>query len=343
MSIWTNWDPLTDVIVTDCYTGDFPTTLSASNQKDFDTIRQETKEDLDNLAKYLSNQFGINAWRPNFNGVPEAPLVPVRDAYLAYGDNIYSCYTSIQNRYNDAKNYYHIFSYFFKNEGYNWLTAPVPPKVPKVPRWWNRRTKNPYQQNEMFLWHPATMFKCGNHVIVNTDGPGTKNGLEWIKRSLPKDTIVCDNPSEIYGNWGHIDHGWFMTDDETVFCKSIEWVPPVLRHKNIIVLPEDGLDKDIEEFKDFADAKFENQEQFLTEYVQQWTGFDQMVHFSSNVLVIDSKNVVFSAEVPATFDLLENMGIRCHAVTQRHSGFWEGGTHCMTLDLKRTGERRNVI
>lgn len=344
MSIWTNWDRLTDIIVSDCFVGEFETQLSPSNKKDFDDIRKETKEDLDNLSNYLIDKFNINVYRPKFISVPEAPLVPARDAYFVYGDTIYSCYTSIKNRFKDSNTYYDVFSKFFLNENYNWLTSPVPPNLEKIPRWWNRKNlKNPYRDNEMILWHGATMFKCGDSIIVNTDGPGTKNGLKWMIKNLPENTNVYDNNSYIYGNWGHIDHGWFMTDDNTVFCKSIDWVPPVLRNKNVIQLPSEGLDKSIEDFRDFADDFFEDQEEFLSTYVKQWTGFDQMVHFSSNVLVIDSHNVVFSAEVPAVFDLLDNMGIKCHHVTQRHSGFWEGGVHCMTLDLKREGSRRKVI
>jgi hypothetical protein len=343
MSIWTNWDRLTDVIVTDCYVDSFPTELSASNQKDFDDIRHETKEDLDNLAKYLTNEFKINVYRPKFSGVPDAPLVPARDAYLAYGDTIYSCYTSIQNRFKDSNNYYEVFQDFFQN-GYNWLTSPVPPSLPKVVRWWNRKNPNkPYVDNPMFLWHPATMFKCGDAIIVNNKGPGTENGLKWMLRNLPENTKVFSNDSFIYGNWGHIDHGWFMTDDETVFCKSIDWVPPVLRNKNLIQLPSEKFEDELEEFKDFAEEYFEDSELFLENYVKQWTGFDQMVHFLSNVLVIDSHNVMFSTESTATFDLLENMGIRCHVVPQRHSGFWEGGVHCMTLDLQRIGNRRTIV
>jgi len=44
--IYTNWDPLIEVIVGDCYT--------AHHKNKLDQIFAETKEDLDNLADYLS-------------------------------------------------------------------------------------------------------------------------------------------------------------------------------------------------------------------------------------------------------------------------------------------------
>jgi glycine amidinotransferase/scyllo-inosamine-4-phosphate amidinotransferase 1 len=336
--IWTNWDPLTDIIVSDIYTGPFQMDVEPSVAADFDTIRKETKEDLDNLASYLES-LNVKVYRPKFERVPECPLVPARDQYFVYGDTIYNLYTSISNRYYDSLTHTETFKKFFK-QGYNWISAPPPMKREPVPKWW-KQGMSIYQNSPDLLWHGATMFRCGDSIIANVKGPGTKLGFEWMKKNLPKGTRIFDNNSPIYGSWGHIDHGWFMTDDNTVFCKSLDWLPPVLRDKNIIELKDEyELDKNI---PNLIDTFTENKAEWINTYVSQWTGYDQVVHFHTNVLVVDSKNVIFSNEVPALFDAMDNMGIKCHAVNFRHSGFWEGGIHCMTNDLRRTGERRKIL
>ena len=42
-------------------------------------------------------------------------------------------------------------------------------------------------------------------------------------------------------------------------------------------------------------------------------------------------------------NFLKQKGITCHVVNMRHSMFWEGGIHCLTLDVSRRGEKRQVV
>ena len=111
MSIYTNWDPLTEVIVGNC-----PTVAVRGNLA---RILQETKEDLDVLAEYLI-KLGVQVHRPRITKFPEninvghftidyhtASIVP-RDQYLVYGNTIYQTYTSMPDRYLDSQNYNHI-------------------------------------------------------------------------------------------------------------------------------------------------------------------------------------------------------------------------------------------
>ena len=55
MAVWTEWDPLEEVIVGDCFLYDqLNWKLPKSTVSNFQLILEETKEDLDNLASYLS-------------------------------------------------------------------------------------------------------------------------------------------------------------------------------------------------------------------------------------------------------------------------------------------------
>ena len=143
MSVWTDWDPLEEVIVGDCYApGDLDWFIEFDLQDSFDTILAETKQDLDNLAVLLQT-LGVQVHRPRLHNYqhsielptlsvlcPTAPLVP-RDQYLVYGDTVYQTYTSMSDRYFDSLSYYDIFRSLF-DQGHNWISQP-PPNLRNLP------------------------------------------------------------------------------------------------------------------------------------------------------------------------------------------------------------------
>jgi hypothetical protein len=346
MSIWTNWDPLKEVIVGDCRVGVYRNKLA--------TILAETHEDLTSLADYLT-KLGIKVHRPevtvfpqhidlgNFNiQNPTAPIVP-RDQYLVYGNTIYQTYTSMPDRYLDSVNYYKIFKDKF-DEGYNWVSMPPPKLDTLVDKWWaNGEHVYHHQLKDRMLWHTATMFKCGDKLVTNIKGPGNGAGLEWMIRNLPKNTIIDTGNTHQQG-FGHIDHGWFMTSDDLVFCVNKNWVPVPLINKTIVEL-EDHFEpfNDTKFIADYQSTSGKYSDEWIDKWLVEWKGYAQEVFFDSNVLVIDSQNVLFSNYQPRIFKVLEKYGINCHVVPQRHGLFWEAGIHCLTLDLVRDGRNRCII
>jgi len=344
--IYTNWDPLKEIIVGDCY--------QAHHKNKLTKIFQETKEDLDSLSDYLS-RLGVKVYRPKVIPFREninlgsffvknatAPIVP-RDQYLVYGDKIFQTYTSMPDRYLDSLNYNHIFKQLF-DRGYNWISQPPPILDTLVSKWWAEGEKIYGQQlKDQILWHTATMFKCGDKLITNTKGPGTQAGLDWMRKNLPKNTIIDVGPTHQQG-FGHIDHGWFMTNDNLVFCVNKSWVPEPLRNKQIIEL-EDHFEKfdDTKFINDYSNTEGKFSDAWIDKWLTEWKGYAQEVFFDSNVLVIDSNNVLFSNHQPGIFKIMEKHGINCHVVPQRHGLFWEAGIHCLTLDVVRDGSIRSVI
>jgi glycine amidinotransferase len=344
MAIWTNWDPLKTVVVGDCYT-------QSPNAK-LSTIFQETKEDLDALANYLT-KLGVEVFRPKVTEYADdidlanfkvqhatAPIVP-RDQYLAYGNTIYQTYTSMPDRYLDSVNYYHIFQDMY-DRGYNWISQPPPVLDTLVDKWWaNGQQVYGQQLHDRILWHTATMFKCGDKLITNTRGPGTLRGLDWMSRNLPANCIV---PADNYQQgFGHIDHGWFMVRDDLIFCVNKSWVPSILHDRELVELQAyfDMFD-DQKYIADYQSTDGKYSDAWLDKWLGEWKGYAQEVFFDSNVLVVDSNNIIFSNKQPRIFKVLEKYGINCHVAPQRHGLFWEAGIHCLTLDLVRDGECRSV-
>jgi len=357
MSIWTNWDPLEEIIVGNCpHTSDPRWILEHGAVELFDEVLRETKEDLDNLANTLSN-LGVKVHRPKIiNHCQEInlsefqiknatyPVVP-RDQYLVYGNTIYQTYTSMPDRYVDSLSYNEIFLDLYK-KGYNWISQPPPIlwNFEEQSKWFNEPEIYQEKYKNSILWHTATMFKCGDALITNNLGPGTQLGLDWMKKNV--DARIIHNNDTICDNWGHIDHGFYMTDDETVFCMKEEWVPLVLRDKKIIRLRE-LIDEPIFDYQRYMQRYNESKGKLTVEWlegwVREWKGYAQKIAFETNNLVVDSQNVIFSIEQPRVFDLMNKMGINTHVCKLRHGLFWEAGIHCLTLDVKRTGNRRQII
>ena len=345
MTVWTEWDRLTKVVVGDTTT-DFKTDDDKINNY-LARILTETKEDFENLASLLKS-FDIKVYRPSLNSSVEGAMPPMipRDQYLVYGNCIYSTFTSMKERYYDQYFYYDIFKELFE-EGYNWLQQPMPdiPKLSNEEVWYTKGKeiyKNRYK--DKLLLHTATATKIGDRLILNSEGPGTKLGQQWLRKNLPSGTSIIENIGTSSNGWGHIDQCWFMTDDDTVVCLDKSWVPVCLRNKRIIEI------QDYVSFPDLSQYVTEMQscggkftEAWLEKWFAEWRGYAQDVCFDTNVLVLAPNKILLSNPQPQLEKYLESQGIECYSTRLRHGLFWESGVHCCTLDIHREGNFRSIV
>lgn len=354
--IFTEYDPLEEVIVGDCYApGDLDHLFKNNSLKSFNKILAETKEDFNNLADFLK-QGNIKIHRPEVLQYPEhiklseftvnfpmAPTVP-RDQYKIQGEKILQTYTSLTDRYFDGLSFYKIFSNMF-SQGYNWISQPAPPLVPVTPDdlWYCNGGPYKTKLNDRLLFHTATMFPVGDKIIINSEGPGNELGFNWLKKNLSEFTFI-ENKGGLAENFGHIDHGFIMIDDETVIHSGIEWVPHCLRHLNMIDAEQFIPKPSTKQYKqDYIEAGGRYEVKWIEKYLNNWRGYNQDVCFDLNVLIIDRNNIIFGRELPDLFRYLKKFNIECHVCEQRHMLYWEGGIHCGTLDIKRRGNIRSII
>jgi len=230
-------------------------------------------------------------------------------------------------------------------EGYRWVSQPTPmlKNLNTQHEWFVNDKTYKEQLSDRVLWHTATMYKVGDSIIVNHEGPGSQTGLEWCQRELSEYTFI-NNSHTRFNGYGHIDHGFFMINDDTVIHAGIDWVPECLRNKKLIdvsdCLSELNMDRYVQ---DYSNAKNKWNSDWIDQYLENWRGYSQEVCFDLNVLVIDSNNVVFANHLPKLFNRLKELHVDCHVVPQRHYLFWEGGIHCSTLDIKRKGTKRTIV
>jgi len=76
---------------------------------------------------------------------------------------------------------------------------------------------------------------------------------------------------------------------------------------------------------------------------KEWVGDSTETVFEANILVIDEKNVICIAEHEQSFKKMEQLGIRPHVVDFPTRHFWDGGIHCLTVDIRRSGGCRNYF
>ena len=73
-------------------------------------------------------------------------------------------------------------------------------------------------------------------------------------------------------------------------------------------------------------------------------GYASETYFDVNCLVVNENTVIFSKENAEVFKNLEKHKITPIVCPFRHRLFWgTGGIHCITLDLKRKGNRERYL
>lgn len=163
-----------------------------------------------------------------------------------------------------------------------------------------------------------------------------------------------------YYNRGHID-GCFtpVNPGLIVSTREISTYEKTFPGWEVVYLKGESWSK----VKPFLDLKEKNQGRWwikgreydteLIDYVEtwlrDWTGYVEESVFDVNILVIDKKNIIVNGYNEQAFHAFDRFGITPHICPMRHRYFWDGGVHCVTLDLHREGkledyfpERNNV-
>ena len=76
---------------------------------------------------------------------------------------------------------------------------------------------------------------------------------------------------------------------------------------------------------------------FIDKWMNTWTGEMQETVFDLNVLVLDEHHIVINKSNKKLEDFLKKHNMEPIVVPFRHRYFWDGGLHCVTLDLRREG------
>lgn len=76
---------------------------------------------------------------------------------------------------------------------------------------------------------------------------------------------------------------------------------------------------------------------FVRTWLTDWIGYVDETYFDVNVLSLGPDRVLMNGYNRELFARIERYGIEPIPVDFRHRIFWDGGVHCITLDIRRTG------
>jgi len=82
---------------------------------------------------------------------------------------------------------------------------------------------------------------------------------------------------------------------------------------------------------------------FVETWLQDWVGYVEETVFDVNVLVLDEHHVCVNNMNPTVIEFLKKHNMEPVHVPWRHRYFWDGGLHCITLDLEREGEQEDYF
>ena len=364
------WDPLEVVVLGNNFSADFFKDIKNKNIKSaLQQIADETLEDLeyykqkltehgiqvlqveldrkDSIMNYINadGQIVGNANWENNPSLPISPLQP-RNHYFVMNKHLFYTHSanehiqatidkySTENQVRLVDNAYGAPNFTVVNNDllidtdggkdiHSWFTTKIHPGVKDYnkdarltkfstqthkarPRWQiihddNIKTIKKYYPDQNII-----RIDEGGHSdgVFHTVAPGVMLSLmdvDFHKQHFP-DWDVLYLPDE---SWEKVDPWLFQKNK---IAKSY-WVPG---------------QEDNDEFHHFVKT-----------WLSDWVGYCTESVFDVNVLVLDPHTVCINNKNPQVIEFLKKHKIDYIHIPWRHRYFWDGGLHCITLDLKR--------
>jgi glycine amidinotransferase/scyllo-inosamine-4-phosphate amidinotransferase 1 len=256
---------------------------------------------------------------------PNPPLWP-RDLTLTYGDRLLSTYSRAMSRWCEGQSFYSLF-YEYMEKGADWRSMPPPILSGK------RKSYDAYE-GDTVLFHAANILRCGKDIFHTRPasqaegGKGTVAGLNWLKRQLPEARFNAVNKhGHLDGKVALIKPGLLMS-----WLKREE-LPEKLQAWDMIELRSQGQMP--AEFMRLRGERY--YKEFIKGWLEEWIGYVDETYFDVNVLSLSESQVLLNGTNPWLIKELAKYGVEGIPFDFRHRYFWDGGLHCISLDVRRKG------
>jgi hypothetical protein len=311
------WHRLRSCVVGRCWQPDL---IDFDTDKDtlhrLQQILHETAEDLDHLAKVLTN-FDVKVYRPSVSrpkSFLDSPPMCLGDyAIILHHKILHSLDTGSQEPY---QNIFKILSSDFEI----------------------LFTDNASACQAMSLF-------TGKHVVYTT---WPEQSTEYAQRWWQQHTNIV--AYRFYDDV-HLD-GWFCTPTEGLLLSGTDTARPSLMSsaRSFLFSGYQVIDCDFVRPTEFSIHRWASSEhswsvpksiwsqklqKFVDHYLTTWTGNSQETLFEVNSLVVDRHNIIMSHCSETTYQVLREHEITPHIVPWRHGLFWDSGVQCVTFALVR--------
>lgn len=354
-SCFTEFQPLEEIIVGSTYSRDIIQNIQDSELASyFDRILYETEEDLQQLENLLK-KCGVQVRRMNvhhnpggdFNtGVgeinlqsievkyPQPPLMP-RDLFGVYGNLLISFFGKNPERYLEGWSVYEHFLEYVK-QGATWVSMPMPPLNEEI---WSQEYSELHESK--ILFHGANVIKCGKDLFVSgltpdySRGKGTQLGRQWFESVAGRDFRINDAPCG-----GHIDGKISLIRPGLLACWNPKHLPEKLQSWDVIRIPDTHANIP-RELKDIRKKKF--YKDFIKKYLTNWIGYCDESVFDVNLLSVNENLVITNGYRDDIEKMFKKFNVEIIPMHFRHTHFWDGAIHCLTLDTRRSGAQEDYF
>lgn len=330
---YNNWSRLEEVWLGDVYPASWYDHLPNDIRDCFYEITERTKQDLDIIQKKIES-FGTRVCRPNYNSIDnflnynddqlKKPEICPRDYYLTLGETLYAKKQGSDeihpwqehiDRYESQGGLVKKILNVQKNKGLVALTGANTVRAGRDVYFdfaWHGGQNLKQDLIEAYQEHFAKEFQDYRvHLLFN--GGHVDGCFALLKPGVILGTSYFDDYERTFPDWKVFS----LTQPE--FCnhqlRSGPW------YNGTWWVPGVHLSRAFNEH--------------VLKHAQTWIGDYTETFFEVNCLVIDEKNVIIPGENEKIFRALEEFGISAHAVPFRTRTFWDGGMHCITLDIRR--------
>ena len=325
---FTNWGRLEEVWLGDCYPKHFYDHLESEVRDIFYEITQKTQEDLAVIQRKLE-EFGVQVRRPRYDRIEDflipdghptsagqlrKPMICPRDHFLVFGNTLYGS----------------------ENDHVAWQDAVAD----YAPDSGSRMIDRPNISGAGHI-NGANTVRVGRDFYLDTHWHDGDIDVEYAQQTFK------DYRLHVLNNGGHVD-GCFAVAKPGVLITSKYFddydrtfpgwhkinisEPEFYRHGHISQRTGPGWNGKWFYTGVSDSAKFNDH---VIKHAQDWVGDYTETYFEVNCLVIDEKNILMLGENPGIFRELERHGITAHSLPFRTRTFWDGGLHCITLDIRR--------
>lgn len=305
------------------------------NFKPNNRLKEECLEDLAEFIKILEKR-EIVVRRPECLmtvplvktprwSVPMCHAMMPRDLFLVLGDEIIETPPMVRSRYFEGDLYKELFTTYFQ-QGARWTVAPRSRLLDRnfdhsyvVKRGYSGPVpENPFLE---IMFDAAQVVRIGRDLIFNASTENHRMGAEWLARHLDdryRIHVVDITDNHIDGKILPLRLGVLLIRDDV----RLDALPAGLRTWKMI------------RYADFEEP---------VELEQDGVPFLASQSIGINVLSLDEEHVVVQDIQKPLIRALERNGFVPIPCRWRHGRSLGGGFHCITLDVRRSGELRTYL
>jgi hypothetical protein len=339
--------------------------------KDFgcEVIRPELDPN-DSIMNYIDENGVVSGQQ----GVPKSPLQP-RDEQLVIGNNLFytgSDHHSIRSRLDQYNNHKSAWPKPISKQSFDGYRGNDAPDWPTYDEYFQRCINNlpisdnididnelneihyRESENSHFPIPAPNITVVGTDIYVDADLEDKQQNvylihyINFLKNMYPNFRINLLNIG------GHSD-GCFHTIKEGAILSlyAIQNYKDTFPGWDTCYLPDQSWSK-VDGFlklktqvggKWWVPDQEDNDEftNFVETWLHDWVGYVEETVFDVNVLVLDEHHVCVNNMNPAVIKFLKKHNMEPVHVPWRHRYFWDGGLHCITLDLYRDGVQQDYF